>query len=136
MNKIAKFSSAIAAAGLVLITMSTGTANAAPGQGGCLRPLVEAGTITQVQADEVHAAKESLKESGIAGREAHDQALAGLVANGTLTQSQADAIAASRRPVGEARQPRGPRTGAVSPTSSQPTASARTTSTMPNGYAQ
>lgn len=88
---------AIAAAGIALVLMGAGAAHAAPGEGGCLRPLVEAGTITQEQADEVHAAKKALKDAGATGRDAHAQALAGLVANGTLTQAQADTIESSRR---------------------------------------
>lgn len=116
---------AIAAAGLALVVMGAGTAQAAPGEGGCLRPLVEAGTITQEQADEVHAAKKALKDSGVSGRDAHAQALASLVANGTLTQTQVDSIESSRRagnakPAGtKAAKPgtaSGSRTGAPSST--------------------
>lgn len=136
----------VAAASLALLALSTGVAQAAPGQGGCLRPLVEAGTITQAQADEVHAAKQAMKESGLTGREAHDEALAALVANGTLTQAQADAVASSRRQTGQGREARGQRgvagneAAASAPARSNTTtndSSAPTGATdLPRGYAR
>lgn len=89
--------SAIAAASVALVVSAAGTAQAAPGQGGgCLRPLIESGVITQDQAYELREATDALKASGVQGREARDKALVDLVANGTLTQSQADAISAAR----------------------------------------
>ena len=89
--------SVVAAASVALFASLAGTAQAAPGQGGgCLRPLVEAGTITQEQAYELREATDALKASGVQDRQAHDQALVDLVANGTLSQSQADAIVAAR----------------------------------------
>lgn len=100
MNKTWITRTAIAAAGVAIFALASGTAQAAPGQGGCLRPLIEAGTITQEQAYELHEATDALKTAGVENRQAHRQALADLVANGTLTQSQADAIVAARPPRG------------------------------------
>lgn len=88
--------SGIALAGVALFAITAGTAQAAPGQGGCLKDLVAAGTITSAQAEAVHEAKESLVDSGVERRAARTQALASLVANGTLTQAQADAITAAK----------------------------------------
>ena len=99
--------SAIAAASVALVVSTAGVANAAPGQGGgCLRPLIESGVITQEQAYELREAADALKASGVQDREARAQALVDLVANGTLTQGQADAISAARprqRPGGPAQ---------------------------------
>lgn len=116
--------SVVAAASVALFASLAGTAQAAPGQGGgCLRPLVEAGTITQEQAYELREATDALKASGVQDRQAHQQALADLVANGTLTQSQADAIVAARprrgpRPAPASSESTGART--TSPTASTP----------------
>lgn len=90
--------SGIALAGVALFAITAGTANAAPGQGGCLKELVAAGTITSAQAEAVHEAADALRESGVERREVRPQALASLVANGTITQEQADAIAATKPP--------------------------------------
>jgi competence protein ComGC len=88
--------SGVALAGVALFAIAAGTANAAPGQGGCLKDLVAAGTITSAQAEAMHEAVESLRDSGVERREAHRQAVASLVADGTLTQAQADAIKTSK----------------------------------------
>ena len=89
--------SGIALAGVALFAMTAGTAQAAPGTGGCLKDLVAAGTITSAQAEALHEAADALRDSGVGRGEARPQALASLVANGTLTQEQADAISATKR---------------------------------------
>ena len=135
MNRNWIITPALAVAGLALVTMGAGVAHAAPGDGGCLSPLVSAGTITQAQADQVRAASKALKDSGVDGREAKAQAISGLVANGTLTQSQADAIAAARGKDGQAREPRGTRTGMAPAASGQQPTQPRVSSGT-SGYAQ
>lgn len=127
MNKRWMGRAAVAAASIALAaTMAgtmAGTANAAPGQGGCLRPLIEAGTISQAQADELHDAIRALRDSGVQGREAHEQGLAGLVADGSLTQAQADAIVASKQ------ASRGPRTQGRQPAAASSTSNTSGTAT-------
>jgi len=90
--------SGIALAGVALFAMTAGAAQAAPGNGGCLKDLVAAGTITSAQAEALHEAADALRDSGVGRGEARPQALASLVANGTLTQAQADAISAVKPP--------------------------------------
>lgn len=91
-------------AGLVLAALAGTTvmmiggataANAAPGDGGALRPLVTAGTITSDQAKAVH---DQLKADCEAAKSAsRSTALRTLVSEGEITQSQADAVAAADR---------------------------------------
>ena len=90
------------AAVLVAALSTTAVAHAAPGdrggQGGALRPLVQAGTITSEQARTVHDAVKAACEAGKAAREsAKAEGLATLVGEGTITQAQADAVAAAPR---------------------------------------
>lgn len=87
---------AIATAAAALVVMSAGVANAAPGQGGGLSSLVQAGTISQSQLDAFSTEKRALKDSGMECPEATAQALSSLVASGVLTQADADAIAAAK----------------------------------------
>jgi len=98
-------------AGFVLATLAGTTtmmfagasaANAAPGDGGALRPLVSAGTITSTQAKAVHDQLQADREAGKADREAakaasRTTALRTLVSEGTITQAQADAVSAAER---------------------------------------
>lgn len=87
------------AAVLVAALSTTAAAHAAPGDrpdGGALRPLVQAGTITKEQARTVHDAIRAACEAGKADREAaRAEGLATLVGEGVLTQAQADAVAAA-----------------------------------------
>jgi hypothetical protein len=111
--------SGIALAGVALFAMTAGTAQAAPGNGGCLKDLVAAGTITSAQAEALHEAADALRDSGVGRGEARPQALASLVANGTLTQEQADAIAATK-PTKPPKRTNGTRpTGTASSTTAQ-----------------
>ncbi len=91
-------------AGLVLAALAGTTimmiggasaANAAPGDGGALRPLISAGTITSSQARAVHDQLTTDCEAAKAA--SRDTALTTLVTEGTLTQTQADAVAATDR---------------------------------------
>jgi competence protein ComGC len=91
-------------AGLVLATLAgtavmmvsgASVASAAPGDGGALRPLVSAGTITSTQAKAVH---DQLKADCEAAKAAsRTTALRTLVSEGTITQAQADAVSAAER---------------------------------------
>jgi len=91
-------------AGLVLATLAgtavmmisgASAASAAPGDGGALRPLVSAGTITSAQAKAVHDQLRADCESAKAS--ARSTALSTLVSEGTITQAQADSVAAADR---------------------------------------
>ncbi len=91
-------------AGLVLAALAGTTvmmiggasaANAAPGDGGALRPLVSAGTITSTQAKAVHDQLKADCEAAKAS--ARSTALTTLVSEGTITQAQAEAVAAADR---------------------------------------
>ena len=91
-------------AGLVLATLAGTTVvmiggasavNAAPGNGGALRPLVTAGTITSEQATAVHDQMKADREAAKATSQS--TALRTLVTEGAITQAQADAVAAADR---------------------------------------
>ena len=98
-------------AGLVLATLAgtavmmvsgASVASAAPGDGGALRPLVSAGTITSTQAKAVHDQMKADREAAKPEREAakaasRATALRTLVSEGAITQAQADAVAATER---------------------------------------
>ena len=83
------------AAVLVAALSATSVVHAAPGgaggQGGALRPLVQAGTITKEQARTVHDAIKTACEAAKA------EGLSTLVGEGVITQAQADAVAAAPR---------------------------------------
>lgn len=91
-------------AGLVLAALAGTTtmmivgasaASATPADGGALRPLVSAGTITSTQARAVH---DQLKADCEAAKSAsRTTALRTLVSEGEITQAQADAVAAADR---------------------------------------
>ena len=91
-------------AGLVLAALAGTTtmmffgasaASAAPGDGGALRPLISAGTITSTQAKAVH---DQLKADCEAAKSAsRTTALRTMVTEGEITQAQADAVAATER---------------------------------------
>ena len=101
----ARRSAMILAGSMLALTAVTTVANAAPGQGGGLRTLVDSGVITRDQAYEFKEEVDAVKEAaeGISCDEARSTALATLVSRGVLTQSQAAAIAAAK-PAKPARQ--------------------------------